>query len=78
MSNRLPRDVNGPALVRALTRAGFVLDRQSGSHAVLIFSGDRTRDVVIPIHPGRPLATGTLANVLKRARITPEDLKRLL
>lgn len=78
MSNRLPRDVDGPTLVRALRRAGFVLDRQSGSHAVLIFPGDPSRDVVVPIHPGRSLATGTFAHILKRARITPEDLKRLL
>lgn len=78
MSDKLPRDVDGPALVRVLTRSGFVLDRQSGSHAVLIFSDDRSRDVVVPIHPGKPLATGTLAHILKRARITPEELKRLL
>lgn len=36
------------------------------------------RDVVVPIHPGKPLATGTLAHILKRARITPEELKRFL
>lgn len=78
MSDKLPRDVDGPALVRALTRSGFVLDRQSGSHAVLIFPEDRSRDVVVPIHPGRALATGTLAHILKRARLTPEDLRRLL
>ena len=78
MTARLPRDLDGPELVRALARAGFVVERQSGSHAVLIHHDDPTREVVVPIHPGRPLATGTLANILRRARITPDELEQLL
>lgn len=78
MTGKLPRDVDGPTLVRALIRAGFTVDRQSGSHAVLIYPDDRSRDVVVPIHPGRPLATGTIAYILKRARLTVEELRNLL
>ena len=78
MNGRLPRDLDGPTLVRALRRIGFVVDRQSGSHAVLVYHQDPTRDVVIPIHPGRPLALGTLSKILRRARVTPEELSTLL
>ncbi len=78
MTGRLPRDLDGPELVRALVRTGFVVERQSGSHAVLIHRDDPAREVVIPIHPGRPLATGTLANILRRARITRDELEQLL
>jgi len=78
VTGKVPRDVDGPTLVRALIRAGFDLDRQSGSHAVLVFPQDRSRDVVVPIHPGRPLATGTVANILKRTRLTLAELDELL
>jgi len=36
LSPKLPRDLDGQTLVRALERAGFVVERQSGAHAVLI------------------------------------------
>lgn len=78
MTGRLPRDLDGPALVRALRRAGYVVDRQSGSHAVLVHPLDASRDVVVPIHPGRPLALGTLSKILRRARVTAEELADLL
>jgi len=48
VSGRLPRDIDGRELVRALERTGFVVDRQSGSHAVLIDCDGR--EVVVPIH----------------------------
>lgn len=76
MSARLPRDIDGRELVRALERSGFVADRQSGSHAVLIHPDGR--EVVVPIHPGRSLAPGTLRQILRRARLTPEELSELL
>lgn len=78
MNGRLPRDLDGPALVRALKRIGFVVDRQSGSHAVIVHPQDPSRDVVIPIHPSRPLALGTLSKILRRARVTPDELADLL
>ncbi len=78
MSGKLPRDLDGRELVRALVRAGFVVDRQSGSHAVLLHPTDPNRELVVPIHPGRPIPPGTLNRILKRAGLTPEDLLRLL
>jgi len=74
---RLPRDVDGRRLIQALIRTGFVLDRQSGNHAVLVHSTRPGREVVVPIHP-RPLAPGTLAQILRRARVSVDDLADLL
>ena len=48
MNSRLQRDLDGATLVRGLKRAGFVVDLQSGSHAVLVHPQDPNRDVVIP------------------------------
>src|SRR5215211_6981643 len=48
---RLPA-VDGRRVVRALTRAEFVVDRIVGSHHVLKYSGEPTRAVVVPVTPG--------------------------
>ncbi len=62
-------------VLRALTRAGFVVVRQSGSHIHLWHEGKRTL-VTVPNHP--ELAKGTLASILKQARLTREEFLRLL
>src|SRR5215831_6711687 len=52
--------VSGSRVVRALTRAGFVLDRIGGSHHVLVHPADPLRTVTVPVHAGRDLKPGTL------------------
>ena len=42
-------------VVRALERAGFVVDRVVGSHHVMVFPGDAARTVTVPVHSGRNL-----------------------
>jgi predicted RNA binding protein YcfA (HicA-like mRNA interferase family) len=37
--------IGGREVVRALTKAGFVVDRIAGSHHVMVFPGDPTRTV---------------------------------
>ena len=59
---RLPRDVSGRGLVRALETFGYVVLRQSGSHIRL---GTRTQPehhLTIPDHDA--LRLGTLAGVV--------------
>lgn len=68
---RLPR-VSGDQAIRALERIGFVRVRQRGSHVVLrrrTATGDA--GCVVPLH--RELAVGTLAGILKQARVTPQE-----
>jgi len=78
LSSKLPRDLDGRTLVRALERAGFIVERQSGGHAVLIHPTHPSRELVVLVHPGRPIPSGTLNRILKRAGLTPEELIRLL
>ena len=71
MPPKLPR-VSGEETIRVLERLGFVQIRQSGSHVVLkrqTAYGDV--GCVVPLHP--ELAIGTLRNILRQARITPEE-----
>jgi predicted RNA binding protein YcfA (HicA-like mRNA interferase family) len=78
MSPRLPRELDGRALVRALVRAGFTVDRQSGSHAVLVHQVDPGREVVVPIHPGKPNPAEHSRKNFRQARLSVEELSRLL
>ncbi|MBX7120921.1 MAG: type II toxin-antitoxin system HicA family toxin [Opitutaceae bacterium] len=77
---RLPRDVSGPALVKALRVLGYVVDRQRGSHTRVTTQRDGENHEVIPNH--HPIKTGTLSGILKRVaahhKLTVEELLRVL
>ena len=75
MSEKLPA-VKPKKLIRVLRQVGFVIDHQTGSHAVLFRSTDRRR-VVVPIH-NRDLGTGLLAKIIVDAGMTKEEFKSLL
>ncbi|MFZ5591826.1 MAG: type II toxin-antitoxin system HicA family toxin [Bacillota bacterium] len=78
MSPRLPR-VTAKQLIRALTRAGFVLGHKgSTSHRFYVHSEDRSRYAVVPVHGKDIIPVGTLAEILRTAKITPDELRDLL
>jgi predicted RNA binding protein YcfA (HicA-like mRNA interferase family) len=71
MSPKLP-SINSSDIIRILNRKGFILERQSGSHAIFINSlGKRT---TVPIHGKRDLGKGLLRQIMKDADITIKDL----
>ncbi len=61
---KIPRDVSGPELVKALRVLGYAMDRQSGSHIRVTTQQDGENHEVVPHH--HPIKTGTLAAILKR------------
>jgi predicted RNA binding protein YcfA (HicA-like mRNA interferase family) len=73
--SRLPR-LNAHEMVRALRGAGFVRDRQMGSHLTMLHPAHRTR-VVVPMHPG-DLSLGLIHDILKQVGLSNEQLERLL
>jgi predicted RNA binding protein YcfA (HicA-like mRNA interferase family) len=74
---RLPV-VNGKRVIQALIRAGFVVNRIVGSHHVLVYPGDPTRTVTIPVHAGRDLKPGTLRSIIRQTGLTVEEFIELL
>ncbi len=70
---KLPRDLSGRQVVRALRRLGFVEEHQVGSHIRLSKSGLR---VTIPNHAS--IAPKTLQSILLQEQITIEDLRKVL
>jgi predicted RNA binding protein YcfA (HicA-like mRNA interferase family) len=77
MSPSLPA-VNGRQVLAALRRAGFVLDRVTGSHHVLSHAGDARRAVTVPFHGARSLKPGTLRNIIRQSGLTVEEFRKLL
>jgi predicted RNA binding protein YcfA (HicA-like mRNA interferase family) len=61
---RLPRDISGEDLIKALRQYGYQVTRQTGSHVRLTRSAeDKEFHLTIPKH--NPLRAGTLNNILK-------------
>ena len=73
---KLPRST-GDEVVRALKRAGFIMDRQRGSHVILVHPQSRKR-VVVPVHTGKIVKPGTLSGILDDAGLSTEELISLL
>jgi predicted RNA binding protein YcfA (HicA-like mRNA interferase family) len=74
---RLPT-ASGQRVVRALMKAGFVVDRIVGSHHVLKYPERPARTVVVPCHSRRDLKPGTLRSIIRQAGMTLEEFNELL
>ena len=70
---RLP-SVTPKQLIRVFLRAGFVIDRQTGSHVVLRHSDGRR--ALIAVH-NRELKRGTLLGIIKQAGYSTEEFLEL-
>ena len=77
MSDRLPA-VNARQVLQALRKAGFIVDRVSGSHHLLIHPDDPARRVTVPFHGARTLKPGTLRNIVRQAGLTMDAFRVLL
>jgi predicted RNA binding protein YcfA (HicA-like mRNA interferase family) len=64
-------------IVRALKRAGFIEDRQKGSHLVLIQPQTKARTVV-PVHPGRTIKEPLLRAIVRDANLSIDEFIKLL
>ena len=72
MTDKLPQ-LTARELIAILRRHGFEIDRQSGSHAILIHANGRR--VTVPVHAGRTLGKGLLRSIMNDANLSREDLK---
>ncbi len=60
---KLPRDLSGADLIKALNKLGYAVTRQKSSHIRLTTQRNGEHHVTIPDHD--PLKIGTLADILK-------------
>ena len=61
---KLPRDVSGDDLAKALQALGYRITRQTGSHLRLTTTEGGQHHVTVPRHD--PLRVGTFATILDR------------
>ena len=59
---KLPRNLSGAQLIKALEQLGYQATRQTGSHVHLTSSLPKEHHLTIPLHD--PLRIGTLAAIL--------------
>jgi predicted RNA binding protein YcfA (HicA-like mRNA interferase family) len=72
MSPKLPV-LSGDQLIRALSKFGYIVVRQKGSHVRLRHSSESQRQAVtVPLHA--EVASGTLRRILRDTRVTVEQL----
>jgi len=75
MTPRLPA-LKPKQVIRALSKAGFFVDHQTGSH-VIMYKDDSSPPVTIPYH-NKDLKRGTVRNILKQAQLTAEEFIKYL
>lgn len=63
--------------IRALKRAGFVEDRQRGSHLILYHPQTKARTVV-PIHTGKTLKEPLLRAIIRDSGLLVHEFVELL
>lgn len=77
---KLPRDISGADLTKALRALDYAVTRQKGSHIRLTTERDGTHHETIPAHS--PLKLGTLHHILQSVaahhQLTLEDVIAVL
>jgi predicted RNA binding protein YcfA (HicA-like mRNA interferase family) len=77
---KLPRDLSGSELAKALSRIGYRVTRQSGSHIRLTIDVPSQHHVTVPAHDPLKVGTlsGTLNDVAAHLKIDRDELLRRL
>ncbi|MCD6217093.1 type II toxin-antitoxin system HicA family toxin [bacterium] len=67
--------ISGSDAVKAFERGGWRVDRQRGSHVIMLKSGN-IASLSIPMH--RELAPGTLRAIIRTAGLSVDDFVKIL
>jgi predicted RNA binding protein YcfA (HicA-like mRNA interferase family) len=67
--------ISGERVVRAFQKAGWIKDRQHGSHVILLKPGN-FNSISVPQH--RELAPGTLRSLIRASGLTVSQFVELL
>jgi len=77
---KLPRDLSGADLAKALAKVGYRVTRQSGSHMRLTTDFPTQHHVTVPAHDSLKVGTlsGILGDVATHLKLDREELLRRL
>ena len=69
--------LSGHDVIKILSKQGFTIARQKGSHVILIkVSKDGKKGVVVPNH--KEIDKGTLLEIIRQSGMTKEDFLKLI
>lgn len=74
--SKLPRQISGAQVVKAVCRIGYTLDHQTGSHIILRQEKEPYRRLTVPNH--REISPGTLRAIIRQAGLTRDEFLELL
>ena len=74
--HRLP-SLRARKIIKALEKAGFVKDRQKGSHVVMRHPTKKCQTVV-PVHSGEEIHKSLLTDIIKQAELEIQEFLDLL
>jgi predicted RNA binding protein YcfA (HicA-like mRNA interferase family) len=69
--------VTGDRVVKAFSKAGWIVARQKGSHVIMVKEGSPVI-LTVPVHKNKPVKRGTLRDLIKDAGLTVEEFRKLL
>ena len=72
---KLP-SLTGEQVIKALSKAGFQVVRQRGSHKYLKHSDNRA--TVVPVHKGETIGPGLLRKIIHDTEFSREEFLKLL
>ena len=68
--------ISGKEVVKALSKLGYEIDHQTGSHMILRQKVEPYRRLTVPNH--KEIAKGTLLAIIKQAGLTRDEFFKLL
>jgi len=68
--------VSGKQLCKMLSKIGYFIDHQTGSHIILRQDSTPHRRLTVPNH--KEIARGTLRAIIRQAGLTIDEFKELL
>lgn len=76
---KLPQ-ISGKEMIAFLTKQGFEVKRQKGSHVTLYKKSDAGKGlyVTVPLHASKEIFAKTLLSILKQAHLTRDEFIKLL
>lgn len=73
--SKLPM-LTGKEIISTLKKAGFVVERQRGSHVFMKHSDGRA--TVVPVHSGEIIGPGLLSKILRDVEMIKDDFFKIL
>ena len=73
--SKLPA-LTGKDIVSYLKKAGFIIERQRGSHIFLKHADGRA--TVVPVHSGETTGPGLLSKILRDVEMSKDDFLKII